>query len=86
MSLHIVSELWSMVSDSLLSSDRDSIAEHLVSLLIDNDYTIDEIKNEFAHDKTIIQAVREYAQNEEDESEDSDDDWSDELDDDDDEW
>ena len=89
MSLHFVSELWFMVRDSLTSYDRETFAEQLVSLLIEESFSPDDIKEMFKNDSDIKLSLQSYIDDEnhvmnledwdEDgdfDNEDVDDDWS----------
>ena len=89
MSLHVVSELWFMVRDSLTSYDRETFAEQLVSLLIEESFSPDDIKEMFKNDSDIKLSLQSYIDDEnhvmnledwdEDgdfDNEDVDDDWS----------
>ena len=60
MSLGTVSEVWEVLREHIDFNDRLEAAETLVTYLIENNYEIDEIKDEF-RDKDITKALKEYA-------------------------
>ena len=60
MSLSVVSEVWEVLREHVDLNDRLEAAESLVTYLIENNYEIDEIKDEF-RDKDITKALKEYA-------------------------
>lgn len=73
MSLNIVSEVWEILREHIDFNDRREAADSLVTFLIENNYEVDDIKDEF-RDKDITKALKDYAdehfQEEEDEYED----------------
>jgi hypothetical protein len=73
MKLDIIAEIWNMTRDSILSTDRDSIAENMVGILIDNDYSPSDIKSAFRGDYDVMTALKTYVDDsgaiEEDEAE-----------------
>lgn len=82
--LSLASEVWEVVKPSVISSDRSSVADNLVSMLIDNGYVAEDIKSAFRNDWDIIEALKYYVSD--DDNEEWTDDEEDILDDDDDEW
>ena len=60
MSLGTVSEVWEVLREHIDMNDRLDAAETLVTYLIENNFEIDEIKDEF-RDKDITKALKEYA-------------------------
>jgi hypothetical protein len=85
MKLDLIAEIWNMTRDSILANDRDAIAENLVGILIDHDFSAAEIQSTFREDYDIITALKAYVEDavefEEEESEyeeyDEDDDYND---------
>jgi hypothetical protein len=78
MSLSIVSEVWEVLREHVDFNDRSEAANTLVNYLMDNNYEVDDIKDEFK-DKDITKALKGYAEQhfqeeeyEEDEDEDED--------------
>jgi hypothetical protein len=72
--LALAYELWHIVKESISSIDRDSIAESVVSTLIDHDCGPLQIKAAFRGDSDIIEAVNRHIDfDEADEDEDEDD-------------
>ena len=81
MSLSIVSEVWEVLREHVDFNDRTEAADSLVNYLIDNNYEVDDIKDEFK-DKDITKALKGYAEQhfqeeeyEEYEDEDQDEEW-----------
>ena len=81
MSLSIVSEVWEVLREHVDFNDRAEAADTLVNYLMDNNYEVDEIKDEFK-DKDITKALKGYAEQhfqeeeyEEYEDEDQDEEW-----------
>jgi hypothetical protein len=79
MPIALASELWSEIKRYISSVDREEAAETLVSLLIDNDFDADEIKQAFKGDADIKRALAEYLKDTDDE--DTDEDYDEELED-----
>lgn len=86
MKLDLIAEIWNMTRESIMAIDRDVIAENLVGILIDHDFSASEIQSTFREDYDIITALKAYVEDavefEEEESEyeeyDEDDDYNDE--------
>ena len=78
MSVELVSEIWSEIKRYVNSVDRNEAAETLVSVLIDNDISAEEIKSAFKGDGDIKRALAEYLKEEEELEEEEDDDYDDE--------
>ena len=51
-------ELWHTVRESIASIDRDSVAESVVSILIDHDCSPQQIRATFRGDQDIIEALK----------------------------
>lgn len=60
MSLGTVSEVWDILREHIDLNDRLEAAESLITFLMENNYEVDDIKNEFK-DKDITKALKEYA-------------------------
>ena len=73
MRLNVIAEIWNMAKESILSTDRDTVAENLVGILIDSDYSPSDIREAFRGDYDITVALKDYVEDavdfEEDESE-----------------
>jgi hypothetical protein len=73
MKLDIIAQIWNMTRESIMAIDRDYIAENLVGILIDNDFSAAEIKSTFRDDEDVISALKAYVEDavefEEEESE-----------------
>jgi len=64
MELDIIVEVWKMVRESIISSDRYSVAENLVTILIDSDFSPVEIKSAFRGDGDVIEALKYHVDHE----------------------
>jgi hypothetical protein len=60
MKLELIAEIWNMTKDSLMANDRDAIAENLIGILIDNDFSPTDIKSVFRDDYDITSALKVY--------------------------
>jgi hypothetical protein len=73
MKLDIIAQIWNMTRESIMAIDRDVIAENMVGILIDNDFSPAEIQSTFREDYDIITALKVYVEDavefEEEESE-----------------
>ena len=81
MTIEVTAELWGELRRYVNTVDREEAAESVVSILIDNDYDADDIRDAFKGDSDIKRALAAYSNNEEDEEpeeeEDYDQDWED---------
>jgi hypothetical protein len=73
MSIEVAAELWGELKRYVNTVDREEAAESVVSLLIDNDYDADEIRDAFKGDSDIKRALLEYVGNNDEVDEDVDD-------------
>jgi hypothetical protein len=80
MSVELASEIWSEIKRYVNSVDRNEAAETLVSVLIDNDVSAEEIKSAFKGDGDIKRALAEYLKEEEELEEEEEDDYYDDED------
>ena len=80
MTIEVAAELWSELKRYVNTVDREEAAESVVSLLIDNDYDADEIRDAFKGDADIKRALAEYLGNEEEPEEEIDDDYDEDQD------
>ena len=71
-SLGIVSEVWDALRSHIDMNDRDDAADDLINLLIDNNYEADEIKAAFRGEKEILNALKNYIAEQEEEYEEED--------------
>jgi hypothetical protein len=60
MSAEVASEIWGELRRYVNTVDRDEAAETVVSILIDNDYDVDEIRDAFKGDTDIKRALAAY--------------------------
>lgn len=77
MSVDLASEIWSELKRYVNKVDRDEAAEAIVSVLIDNDISADDIKDAFKGDSDVKGALAHYlkdhAEGDDDEDDDDDD-------------
>ena len=66
MSLMLVVEMWSVVKESIISSDLSIVAENIITMLIDNDVSADEIHRAFRGEGVVIDALKSYIYSDED--------------------
>lgn len=64
MSLALVAEMWLVVKESIISSDRSVVADNVISMLIDHDIGPDEIRKSFRGEGDIIDALKYYMDSE----------------------
>jgi len=69
MSVELSKEIWDELRRYVNVVDRDEAAETLVSVLIDNDASADEIKSVFKTDSEVKRALASYLKDHEDEEE-----------------
>ena len=81
MSLNTIVEVWDLLREHIDMNDRSEAADALVVYLIENNYSVDEIQDDFS-DKDITRALKGYAEQhfqeedyEEYEDEDQDEEW-----------
>ena len=67
MSLMLVVEMWSVVKDSIISSDRSMVADNIVTMLIDNDVSADDVRRAFRGEGVVIDALKSYIDSDVDE-------------------
>lgn len=84
MAVNLANEVWQEIKRYVNTVDRAEAAESLVSVLIDNDISAEEIKHAFKSDSEVKQALKQYLDDHADEDEDDDDDYNDDEDEDDD--
>ena len=79
MSVELSKEIWDELKRYVNTVDRDEAAETLVSVLIDNDASADEIKDVFKSDSEVKRALASYLKDheEEEDEEEEDDDYED---------
>ena len=81
MSVDLANEVWQELKRYVNSIDRAEAAEALVSVLIDNDVSAEEIKSAFKSDSEVKQALKQYLDDHADEDDEDDDDYEEEEDD-----
>ena len=72
MAADLANEVWQEIKRYVNSMDRAEAAEALVSVLIDNDVSAEEIKSAFKSDSEVKQALKQYLDDHADEEEDDD--------------
>ena len=85
MAVNLANEVWQELKRYVNGMDRTEAAEALVSVLIDNDVSAEEIKSAFKSDSEVKQALKQYLDDhaeDEDDDEEYNDDYNDEEDDD----
>jgi len=77
----VISEVWSELKRYMNSVDRADAADTVVSVLIDNDYSAEDIRDVFRGDADIKRALAEYLDADKIDEEEDDDDYLDGTDD-----
>lgn len=70
MSVELANEIWSELKRYVNTVDRTEAAETMVSVLIDNDVSADDIKSAFKSDTEIKRALTSYLKDHEEEEDD----------------
>ena len=73
MSVDLANEIWAELKRYVNKVDRDEAAEAMVSVLIDNDISADDIKDAFKGDSDVKGALAHYLKDHVDDDEDDDD-------------
>ena len=60
MSITILAEVWRALKHNIDESNLPDAAESMVSILIENDYEASEIKEAFRRESDIMDALRDY--------------------------
>lgn len=81
MPVDLVKEVWSELKRHINSVDRAEAAETLVSVMIDNDVDVEDIRSVFKNDADVKRAVTSYIKDHETEDEDEEEDEYDDEDD-----
>jgi hypothetical protein len=84
MAVNLANEVWQEIKRYVNGMDRAEAAEALVSVLIDNDISAEEIKAAFKSDSEVKQALKQYLDDhaDEDDEEDYEDEYDEDEDDD----
>jgi hypothetical protein len=69
MSITVIAEVWRVLKHEIDGSNLSDAAESLVNVLIENDYETAEIKEAFRRETEVVQALRDYNSQYEDEEE-----------------
>ena len=84
MSITIIAEVWRALKLEIDETNLPDAAESLINVLIDNDYETADIKEAFRREPVVVEALREYSsqyeeeeyeEEEYEEDEDEDDEW-----------
>ena len=86
MSELVANEIWSELKRYINSVDRAEAAETVVSILIDHDSDVEDIRNAFKGDSDIKKALTEYLDNDKDYTEEDEEELIDEEYEEDDDW
>ena len=86
MSEVVASEIWAELKRYVNTVDRNEAAETIVSILIDNDSDVEDIRNAFKGDADIKRALTAYLDNDKDYAEDEEEEVEDEDYNEDDDW
>ena len=73
MAAELANEVWQEIKRYVNGMDRAEAAEALVSVLIDNDVSAEEIKSAFKSDSEVKQALKQYLDDHADDEEDEED-------------
>lgn len=77
----VISEIWGELRRYMNAVDRADAADTVVSVLIDNDYSAQDIRDAFRGDADIKRALAEHLDTDKTDEQDEDDDYLDGLDD-----
>jgi hypothetical protein len=80
MSSTVASEIWNELKRYVNTVDRQEAAETLVSVLIDHDEDVEDIRDAFKHDSDVKRALTAYLDNDKNYDEEIDDDIDDDDD------
>ena len=83
MAAELANEVWQEIKRYVNTVDRAEAAESLVSVLIDNDVSAEEIKSAFKSDSEVKQALKQYL---DDHADEEDDDYEEDDEEDDSDW
>jgi hypothetical protein len=83
MAVNLANEVWQELKRYVNGMDRSEAAEALVSVLIDNDISAEEIKSAFKSDSEVKQALKQYLDDHADEDDDDEEDYDEDDEDDD---
>ena len=72
MAAELANEVWQEIKRYVNGMDRAEAAEALVSVLIDNDVSAEEIKSAFKSDSEVKQALKQYLDDHADEEDEDD--------------
>ena len=78
MSADLSKEIWNELKRYVNPQDRNEAAETLVSVLIDNDVSADEIRDAFKGDTEVKRALTSYLKDHADDEDEDDDEYNDE--------
>jgi hypothetical protein len=81
MPVELANEVWQEIKRYVNGMDRAEAAEALVSVLIDNDVSAEEIKSAFKSDSEVKQALKQYLDDHAEDDEDDDEDYDEDEDD-----
>lgn len=67
MSVQLASDIWKLVSESIPYDEREQLADSLIGILVDHGFDLDDVKYEFDDDQDVLDAIKYYAEDTEDE-------------------
>lgn len=67
MSVQLASDIWKLVSESIPYGEREQLADSLIGILVDHGFDLDDVKYEFDDDQDVLDAIKYYAEDTEDE-------------------
>lgn len=83
MSITVIAEVWRALKFEIDASNLNDAAESLVNILIENDYETSEIKEAFRRESEVMDALRDYnLQYEDEEFEEEEEEFDEDIDDD----
>ena len=76
----VIGEIWSELKRYISTVDRTEAADTMVSIMIDNDFDVDDIRQIFKGDSDIKRAIADYVSDDKESYEDEDEDEDEYLD------
>lgn len=67
MSVQLASDIWKLLRESIPYDEREQLADSLIGILVDHGFDLDDVKYEFDDDQEVLDAIKYYAEDTEDE-------------------
>ena len=67
MSVQLASDIWKLVRESIPYDEREQLADSLIGILVDHGFDLDDVKYEFEDDQEVLDSIKYYAEDTEDE-------------------